>query len=176
MRASISGRGFLMRSLSLYALLFTAAHSSFGQSVTVSPAMPYVGVGAVVQFKATVAGLSSTAVTWSAGGVVGGNATAGTISATGQYTAPGALPGQNPVQIVATSVATPKTKGLTYVNILSPGPVITSVSPNPLPRGTYNVTIQGTWIQPYAVVNNSGIQLVATNITATSIKIGRAHV
>src|ERR1039458_8554581 len=99
-----------MRSLSLYALLFTAAHSSFGQSVTVSPAMPYVGVGAAVQFKATVTGLSSTAVTWSAGGVVGGNATAGTIFATGQYTAPGALPGQNPVQIVATSVATPRSE------------------------------------------------------------------
>src|ERR1039457_2108988 len=169
MHASISARGLLMRNFSLFALLFTAANSSFGQSVTVSPAMPYVGVGAVVQFKATVTGLSSTAVTWSAGGVVGGNATAGTISATGQYTAPGALPGQNPVQIVATSVAAPKTKGMTYVNILSPGPVITSVSPNPLPLGTYNVTIQGTGIQPYAVVNNSGIQLVTTNITATSI-------
>src|ERR1035438_2633488 len=77
-----------MRSLSILALLFTAATSSFGQSVTVSPAMPYVGVGAVVQFTATVAGLSSAAVTWSAGGVVGGNATAGTISPTTGYCGP----------------------------------------------------------------------------------------
>ena len=117
------------------ALLLIAASSLFGQSVTVSPTMPSVAIGNAVQFKATVTGLSNTAVTWSAGGVAGGNATAGTISATGLYTAPAALPGQNPVQIVATSVASPATKATTYVNILSLGPLITSVSPNPLPTG-----------------------------------------
>ena len=102
--------------------------------------MPSVGVGQTVQFSATVTGLSNTSVKWSAGGAVGGNAIAGTISTTGLYTAPLALPGQNPVQIVVASLSTPTVKALTYVNILSPGPVITSVSPNPLPTGTYNVT------------------------------------
>ena len=160
-----------MRSFSLFAILLTAT-SSFGQSVTVSPAMPSVAIGSSVQFQAAVTGLTNTAVTWSAGGVAGGNTTAGTISSTGLYTAPAALPGQNPVQIVATSVASSKTKATTYVNILSLGPVLTSVSPNPLPTGTYTVTIHGTGFQANAVVNNSGVQLVTTGATSSAMKTG----
>src|ERR1035438_9596610 len=99
-----------MRSLSLIASLLTATSLSLAQSVTVSPAMPSVAIGSTVQFQATVTGLANTAVTWWAGGTAGGNATAGTISSTGLYTAPAALPGQNPVQIVAASVTSTKIK------------------------------------------------------------------
>src|SRR5271163_5049841 len=68
-------------------------------TITVKPTMPSVAISQTVQFAAQVSGVSSTAVTWSAGGAVGGNATAGTISSAGLYTAPAKLPGQNPVQI-----------------------------------------------------------------------------
>src|SRR5207245_2552270 len=95
-------------------------------------------------FSAKVAGLSSTAVTWSAGGAIGGNAKAGTITAAGLYTAPGTMPGQNPVQIIATSTANSSVSALTYVNLLTPGPTISSVAPNPVPVGTVTVTIQGS--------------------------------
>ena len=54
--------------------------------------MPWVPLGQSVQFTARVTGLSSTDVIWSAGGKVGGTATAGTISATGLYTAPATMP------------------------------------------------------------------------------------
>jgi Divergent InlB B-repeat domain len=161
-----------MRSFGALSLLSFFTGFLAAQTVAVSPTMPSVGIGSTVQFSATVTGLSNTAVTWSAGGVAGGNTTAGTISATGLYTAPAALPGQNPVMIVATSVASPKTKASTYVNILSLGPTITSVSPNPLPLGTYTVTIYGSGFQPYAVVNNSGIQLTTSNVTPTTITAG----
>src|SRR5260370_636031 len=93
-------------------LLLAPASLSYAQSVTVQPAMPFVGVGQTVQFSAQITGLTNTAVTWSAGGMVGGNSTAGAISSTGLYTAPTNLPGKNPVQIIATSVASPTTKGL----------------------------------------------------------------
>ncbi len=85
------------------------------QSVTVSPAKESVVVGLTRQYTATVTGLASTAITWYAGGVAGGNSTAGTISSTGLYTAPATLPGQNPVQITARSVATNTVYGSVYV-------------------------------------------------------------
>jgi hypothetical protein len=139
------------------------------QSITVTPTMPSVAVNGTVQFTAQVSGLSSNAVRWSAGGVQGGNTTAGTISSSGLYTAPKTIPGQNPVQIIATSTVNTKVVGTTYVYLLSLGPTITSVAPNPLPVGTYTVTIQGSGFQPGATVYNGQIQLTTTTVTATTV-------
>src|SRR5215510_13453665 len=112
--------------LFLLSLLLASASRLYAQSIVLSPTNPSVAVGKTVQFTAKVTGLSSLDVTWSAGGIVGGNATVGTISSTGLYTAPVSLPGQNPVQITATSKVNATVKGSTYVNILSLGPTITS--------------------------------------------------
>ncbi len=73
--------------------------------VTVSPTTASVPGGATQQFTATVTGTSNTAVTWSAGGVAGGNSTVGTISSSGLYTAPTTVPNPSTVTITATSVA-----------------------------------------------------------------------
>jgi hypothetical protein len=56
--------------------------------VTLSQTSASVPVNGTTSFTATVTGTSNTAVTWSADGVSGGNATAGMISASGVYTAP----------------------------------------------------------------------------------------
>ncbi len=146
----------------------------WAQSITVAPKTAYAVTGGTSQFTASVTGLSGTGVTWSAGGKVGGNSTAGSINSTGLYTAPAKLPGQNPVQIKATSTADGKTAGIAYVNILSAGPTITSVSPNPLPVGTFTVTITGSGFVPGAEAYDSfgsysGIQLVTLSLTATSL-------
>src|SRR5260370_35460814 len=116
-----------------FALLLAFTSISNAQTLAISPTMPSVAIGQTVQFSAQVNGVSNTAVTWSAGGAVGGNATAGTISPTGLYQAPAARPGQNPVMIVATTTDGSKTQALRYVYLLSLGPTIASVSPNPLP-------------------------------------------
>lgn len=136
--------------LVLFALFFAAGSELHAQSIKVSPTYPYVAVNKTVQFSAQVTGLSSSDVTWSAGGVKGGNSTAGTISSTGLCTAPAALPGQNPVTVTATSTINGKISGSTYVYILSTGPAITAVSPNPLAVGTITVTITGTGFLPSA--------------------------
>ncbi len=57
-------------------------------TVTVSPRNASVTISQTQQFTATVTGNSNTAVTWFVDGVAGGNATAGTISATGLYSPP----------------------------------------------------------------------------------------
>ena len=74
-------------------------------AVNVSPTSVQVSSGATQQFTATVTGASNTAVTWSVGGVVGGNLTVGTISTDGLYTAPTTIPNPAQVTITATSVA-----------------------------------------------------------------------
>ena len=78
--------------------------------------------GATQQFAAAVAGTTNTTVTWSVNGVVGGNSTVGTISTTGLYTAPAAVPSPDVVTIKATSVADPSKSGSATVTITaSPG-------------------------------------------------------
>src|SRR5256885_6437188 len=60
--------------------------------VTISPVSATVGAGGTQQFTATVQNTSNTAVTWQVSGVSGGNATVGTISSSGLYTAPAVVP------------------------------------------------------------------------------------
>ncbi len=73
-------------------------------SVTISPTTATVTVNSSQQFIANVTGTSNTAVTWSVDGVNSGNATVGTISNTGNYTAPGTAGSHT---VTATSVADP---------------------------------------------------------------------
>ena len=142
---------------------------SRAQSITITPASPSVGVGNTEQFSAQLSDLPNAVVTWSAGGKAGGNATVGTISSTGLYKAPAKVPGQNPVKITA-SVAKPKVSATTTVSILSKGPAITAVAPDPLPTGAYTVTITGAGFLRGATVMNSGIQLVTASVTSTTVK------
>src|SRR5438045_6504378 len=57
--------------------------------VSVTPTTAAVTIGQAIQFSASVSNTTNTAVNWVVNGVSGGNATIGTISATGLYTAPG---------------------------------------------------------------------------------------
>src|SRR5258708_17119321 len=94
---------FILMAVPCAAVLFSTALQA--QSVAVSPSgTATIAVNQSFQYTANVTGLSNTAVIWSVGRVAGGNATVGTIDATGLYTAPATLPAQDPVTIVATSV------------------------------------------------------------------------
>jgi hypothetical protein len=66
-----------------------------------------VTLGKSAQYTATVTGNSDTAVAWSVDGVVGGDTTLGTISASGLYTAPESQLQSAQVTITATSMADP---------------------------------------------------------------------
>ena len=64
-------------------------------------------IGTTGQFTATVVNTTNTAVTWQVNGTAGGNATVGTISGTGLYTAPMVLPATTGISITAVSQASP---------------------------------------------------------------------
>ena len=73
-------------------------------SVTVSPATANVLEGSQQQFTAMVSNTNDNAITWQVNGVTGGNASVGTISATGLYTAPSVI--SNPASVTITAFIT----------------------------------------------------------------------
>ena len=103
-------------------------------SFAIAPTNATVAEGGTQQFTATIQGLSNTGVTWSVNNVVGGNATTGTISATGLYTAPAQ---SGTYTIGATSMADTAASVTTPVNISAPlGPVVISPTTATLMNGT----------------------------------------
>ncbi len=89
-------------------------------AVSVTPATTAVELGASAQFNAVVSGSGDPdrAVRWSVNGIEGGDASVGTISATGLYTAPRRLPAGT-VNVTATSLADPAKAASAVVTITS---------------------------------------------------------
>lgn len=96
-------------------------------TVTISPTSAAVMTGAQQQFTATVTGTTNVAVTWTLSGAGCTGVTCGTITATGLYTAPKAVPTPPTVTVTATSVADPARSALAIVT-LQAAPAVT-VSP-----------------------------------------------
>jgi hypothetical protein len=90
-------------------------------SVTLTPATAQVAAGRDQQFTASVANTSNTAVTWQVNGVSGGSAAAGTISATGKYTAPAQVPSPATITIKAISQADTSKQSSTTITIIAAG-------------------------------------------------------
>lgn len=146
----------------LCATLF--AGSLLAQTLTISPAYENVALGATKQFIAATSGIQPEGSTWAVKSTGGGS-----IDANGLYTAPTGMPAQNPVTIMATSKGTPTTSAIAYVNLLTAGPVITSAAPNPVPSGTYTITLTGNPILAGATINCNNVQLSTSSITATTV-------
>ncbi|HTS51134.1 MAG TPA: DUF1800 family protein [Bryobacteraceae bacterium] len=152
----------------LAALLAPAALQA--QSIKISPGYTTVGVNGTVQYAAAVTGLANTTVTWSVTGVKGGNATYGTITTGGLYTAPATIPA-NGITISALA-SDGKTSAIVYVAVEPPGPSISAISPNPIPVGSYNITVTGTGFQKGAIVRTPGVNLSTTFVNSTTLKTG----
>jgi YD repeat-containing protein len=88
--------------------------------VTVSPTSAVLFPTQTQQFTADVSGTTTLSVTWSVNGVVGGNATLGTISSTGLYTAPTTAPSPPTLTVTATNAADPSFFDSATVVIVTP--------------------------------------------------------
>ena len=128
------------------------------QPVTVTPgaAPASLTVGQAYQFTATVANSTNTGVTWSVNSVAGGNATVGTISSSGLYTAPALVPSPQTITITATSQAdTTKSASFTVtINI--------ALSVSLAGSGASTVSLQVTATQ---VFNATVLGAANTNVT-----------
>src|SRR5437764_6208830 len=98
-------------------------------SVTISPTSATVAAGGTQQFSATVQNTSNTAVTWQVNGVAGGNATVGTISSSGLYTAPAAVQSTTTVTVTAVSQADATKSASVQVTITPTAAVSVTISP-----------------------------------------------
>jgi hypothetical protein len=87
-------------------------------------------LGTPQTFTAVVSNTTNTSVNWSVNGISSGNATVGTISASGVYTSPGDLPA-SAVVVQATSVADSLKNASAAVTVTSD--IAVSVSPNAMP-------------------------------------------
>lgn len=85
--------------------------------VAVCPSSSSVQTGATDAMTATLANTTDTGVTWEVNGVPGGNASVGTVSSTGVYTAPAAAPSPATVSVSAVSSAAPSSSGSTELTI-----------------------------------------------------------
>jgi uncharacterized protein (DUF1800 family) len=138
------------------------------QSINISPGYTTVRVDGTVQYAAKVTGLANTTVTWSVSGVKGGNATNGTITPGGLYTAPATIPA-NGITVSALG-SDGKTSAIVYVAVEPVGPSISSISPNPIPVGSYSITVTGTGFQNGAIVRTPGVNLSTTFVNSTTLR------
>ena len=86
-------------------------------AVLVSPATMNVQQGSTQQFTATVINSNNPAVNWLVNGIIGGNASVGTVNSTGLYTAPLVPPNPPTATVTAVSQANTNVSGSAIVTI-----------------------------------------------------------
>jgi hypothetical protein len=138
-------------------------------TVSVTPTAANVRAGATQPFTAAVAGTTNKSVIWSVNGIVTGNATTGTISSDGVYTAPATVPNPNAITVEAVSAAEASATALSEVTVWNPTPVVSSVSPTSFAAGAYTLTITGSKFVGGAQVMFGGSALTTTYISSTQL-------
>ena len=129
-------------------------------AVSVLPLTASVQTGKTQQFTATVTGTANTAVKWSVNKIAGGNSTVGTVSASGLYTAPSAVPSANPVSITVTSNADATKSASATVTVTKP--ITISISP------TSGAIVTGKTQQFTATVTGSSNTSVKWSVDAVA--------
>lgn len=140
--------------------------------VVISPAAADVRAGDTEQFSATVTdskGVSGGSVKWFVEGKAGGNATVGTISDTGLYKAPAALPNPPSVHITATSISDATLTSEAMVSLQNPVPVVSAVQPSPISVGNFTITVTGSKFVKGAQVQLGSTALTTTFVSATQL-------
>jgi uncharacterized protein (DUF1800 family) len=126
-------------------------------SVNVTPDTTSIRALAGKKFYASVTNATDKTVNWFINGIAGGNATVGTIDATGQYTAPAAIPAGGTVTVEARSVLNAAALDKSIATILNPIPVLSTFVPAALPLGpSVTFTINGTGFVTGSTVKVNG--------------------
>jgi len=94
--------------------------------VTVAPVSVTVQPGTTATFVATVTNTANTSVSWHVDGVLGGNATVGTITTTGVYTAPASVSATTTMTVMAAWNGDLTRTGSAQVTVMAPAPPASS--------------------------------------------------
>jgi len=157
--------------VSLPALVILASGCSIlpTVAVTVSGASQ-VRLGSTVTFTATVASVADTDVTWQVNAVAGGNNSVGTITGSGVYTPPAAIPTVNPVTITAVSTLSTFASGSASITVLNPVPVVTSATATLASGTNYSLDVIGTSFAEGAQIEAGSVDLTTTFLSSTELE------
>jgi uncharacterized protein (DUF1800 family) len=122
-----------------------------------------------MQFTATVTGSSNAAVTWSISGA-SPTENYGTISSTGLYTPPSAVPVHTGIAIVATSIADTTKSAAASVTIQQPTPAITGATLTPGSKGSYLVDVTGSGFVPSSSAVPGSYGVPTTYLSASHLQ------
>ncbi|MEQ1898823.1 MAG: DUF1800 family protein [Vicinamibacterales bacterium] len=161
-----------MACLSALCLLATLdggeARAQVAGKIVVYPTTSTVEYTSTKQFSAYVP-ISPNTIVWLVNDVLGGNATLGTITATGLYKPPVVIPANNVVTIKARSTAYPSSFGTASLTITKKVPAIWSVSPASLVVGPYAVGLNGNNFAPDSQVLANGVAVQSTYVSPTKL-------
>jgi len=138
-------------------------------TVALSAASPDVRLSTTDQVTATVTDSSNQNVSWFVNAVAGGNAAVGTISASGVYSAPSAMPAAGTVTIKAVSAADSSATATTTLTLWNPSPTLGSLSPQSFATGAFTLTINGGNFVNGAQVLFAGAALSTSFVSATKL-------
>ncbi len=143
-------------------------------SVVVTPSTATISAGSTKQFAAILTGTGTytSTVTWSVNNLAGGNATVGTISTAGLYTAPNPAPASVTIKATSTfdttksgsatvTITTPPVSGVTSVTV-APGTV--TLSPGNTKQFSATVTGNGTY--------TTGVTWSVNSVTGGNATVG----
>lgn len=114
--------------------------------------------------------LSPNTVSWTVNGIPGGNASVGTVDASGRYTAPPAVPTANNVVVTATSTAYPAKAGSVTLTVTQVQPRLWSVSPTSVPAGAFTIRLNGASFPVNVAVKIGDVQATVTRLSTTQLQ------
>jgi len=154
--------------LQLLAVASVWVSTALGQQITVYSSAS-LAIGESRQLTAYVP-LAVNTVTWSVNGMDGGNATFGTVSTTGLYTAPAVVPANNVVIVTATNTADKTKSGSATMTITLPVPNLWSIRPTSVPAGSFTIDLNGSNFGPNSVVKFGDAPLTTTLLSSTGLR------
>jgi uncharacterized protein (DUF1800 family) len=142
---------------------------NLGTIAAISAPSNTIRVNQTLQLSSTYMA-SGQPVIFSVNGIPGGNATVGTISNTGLYTAPAVVPSPNSVQITSSIAKYPgATPGSISVQIWNPIPVLSGVTPDGFSEGVTTVTVNGSQFIYGAQISWNGAAVSTTFVSPTEL-------
>jgi uncharacterized protein (DUF1800 family) len=165
-RSKVLAAAVVVLALMTSSCALTPPGSPTSDTLTISPSTADVRAGSTQQFTPS---LANKTFTWSVNGVIGGAAATGTISATGNYTAPATLPSPNTVTIEAAETNKSSVNSTSAVTLWNPVPQISGISPAQVNVGAITLTISGTNFVNGATASFGGASLMIMSVSSTQI-------
>jgi hypothetical protein len=136
-------------------------------ALSISPSTTSVAVSGTDSFTATIQGLNNPVLTWSVNNVVGGSPATGTITSSGQYTAPSQV-GTSPY-IVSASVVGASGAASVAINVINFTVTPTPATVDPTLTQQFTATLAGSSTFAWSVDGTPGGSAANGTISATGL-------